>query len=142
VAAAEPEAEDVPATERGGVMAKAKTLTIEQKRSIFCVKHGHSKLRDHFFGYHYCCRCGQQLGDSLGSVYSDDSAVYVHHMHVATKGETMRGCDCPERAKKLKKIDFMLVPQWNGFGFEQRPPWRQKVEGESPSPSPAGEEGR
>ncbi len=43
-----------------------KTLTVEQRRRIFCVKHGHSRLREFCFGYHHCARCGDLLGDSLG----------------------------------------------------------------------------
>ncbi len=107
------------------------TLTDDQIRRIYCVKHGHSRLMDAFFCYHYCARCGDQLGDSLGGVYRNDAAVYVHHMHVFTHGTKeefaqMRGCTCPENAKTLTEKDFALVPQWNGMGYEQRPPWRKK----------------
>lgn len=110
-----------------------KKLDDQQKRQIFCIKNGHSRLLDHFFGYHYCCRCGDQLGDSLGSIYKNDEAVYVHHMHVATHGtkdefKKLRGCHCPENAKKLTKRDFAMVPQWSSWGYEQRPPWREKEE--------------
>lgn len=107
-----------------------KKLTLEQQRAIYCVKHGHSRLRDFFFGYHSCCRCGQQLGDSLGGVYSDSTAVYVHHMHLHThkpeEAARMQGCECPKNAKALRPGDFKLVPAWNSFGYEQRPPWREK----------------
>lgn len=105
-------------------------LSVDQRASIYCIKHGHSRLHDHFFGYHYCARCGAQLGDSLGGVYNDPDGVYVHHMHLfahdkeALKG--MRGCKCPENAEKLTKQDFVYVKQWNRWGFEQRPPWRSK----------------
>lgn len=112
--------------------AKAKrkkpALSREQTVAIFCVKNGHSKLRDFFFGYHYCVRCGDQLGDSLGSIYGGEpGTVYVHHMHVFTKdGTRYAGCECPENAKKLTKRDYAHVAQWNSWGFEQRPPWREK----------------
>lgn len=105
-------------------------LTDEQKRKIYCVKHGHSHLMDHFFGYHYCARCGEQLGDSLGGVYANPDAVYVHHMHVFTydkaRFEEFKGCHCPENALMLTDQDFALVPQWNSWGYEQRPPWRKQ----------------
>src|SRR5947209_4685007 len=105
----------------------AKKLTDDQRRRIYCVKHGHSRLRDYCFGYHHCARCGQMLGDSLGGAYSDDSAVYVSHVHAFThEKKRARDCRCPENAKKLRKSDFVLVPQWNAWGEEQRPPWRKK----------------
>lgn len=111
---------------------RKKALTDEQRRRIFCVKHGHSRLRDHFMGYHHCCRCGDQLGDSWGGAYRDDTGVYIHHMHVFTheraKFQTLRGCKCPTNAEALTAKDFKLVPQWSGWGYEQRPPWRQKPE--------------
>jgi hypothetical protein len=116
---------------RRRTMSSETKLTPEQRRRIFCVKHGHSRLRDHFFGYHYCARCGDQLGDSLGGAYRDDSGVYVHHMHVITHGtdkerREIRECPCAENAKKLTKRDFVMVPQWNSWGYEQRPPWRKR----------------
>lgn len=110
---------------------KAKTLTDEQRRRVFCVMHGHSRLRDYCFGYHHCCRCGDQLGDSLGGAYQDDTAVYVTHMHAATHkpAEVARGCNCAENAKTLTAKDFKLVPKWSSWGNEQRPPWREKQPG-------------
>lgn len=114
-------------------------LTLDQKRSIYCIKHGHSRLRDHFFGYHYCCRCREQLGDSLAGAYRSDDGVYVHHMHVMTHGtagerQRMRECPCVENAKKLTKRDFVMVSQWNSWGYEQRPPWRKRLEGKGKTP--------
>lgn len=106
--------------------AKKKKLSEEQKRRIFCVKNGHSRLLDAFFGYHYCARCREQLGDSIGGAYSNKDAVYVSHMNSFAKGKPIKGCPCPENAKKLAKVDFTLTPQWNSWGIEQRPPWRTK----------------
>ncbi len=104
-----------------------KTLTVEQRRRIFCVKHGHSRLREFCFGYHHCARCGDLLGDSLGGAYRDETAVYVGHMcRFARDGTQTPGCNCPGNATKLTKKDFALVPQWNSSGEEQRPPWREK----------------
>ncbi len=83
-----------------------KTLTVEQRRRIFCVKHGHSPL---------------------GGAYRDETAVYVGHMcRFARDGTQTPGCNCPGNATKLTKKDFALVPQWNSSGEEQRPPWREK----------------
>ncbi len=90
--------------------AKTKSLTLEQKRSIYCVKNGHSRLRTFCFGYHYCARCGDQLGDSLGGAYqAADETVYLSHL----KGEKMSGCFCRENVKKLRRADLALVPAEN-----------------------------
>ena len=94
--------------------------SLETQRYIYCAKHGHSRLRDYCFGYHYCARCGDQLGDSLAGVYSDDSAVYIYHMYLYTKGKSQ--CACPENAKLLTWRDFKLVQEYMS-GYATRPPW-------------------
>ena len=43
-------------------------IDLETKKSIICSLIGHSRISTTFFGYRYCGRCGQQLGDSLGSI--------------------------------------------------------------------------
>jgi len=40
------------------------------RNSIICSLIGHSNICTICFGYRYCGRCGDQLGDSLGSVDS------------------------------------------------------------------------
>lgn len=83
-----------------------KKLTLEQRRAIYCVKNGHSRLRTFCFGYHHCARCGQQLGDSLGGAYTAaDGTVYLSHL----KGKKMDGCPCRENVKKLRRSDLALV---------------------------------
>lgn len=55
-------------------------LKHDQKMSIICSLIGHSNICTAFFGYRYCGRCGDQLGDSLGSVdYFAKQAVLVGH---------------------------------------------------------------
>ena len=44
------------------------TLSHAERRAIFCMRNGHSRLGTVFFGYQYCGRCGQQVGDTLGGV--------------------------------------------------------------------------
>jgi hypothetical protein len=39
-----------------------------QRNSIVCSLIGHSWICTAFFGYRYCGRCGDQLGDSLASI--------------------------------------------------------------------------
>lgn len=112
------------------IAAKRKPLSLEQRRKIYCVKNGHSRLREYCFGYHSCARCGETLGDSLGGAYSNKTGVYISHMHTFThepeEFATIRDCPCPTNAKALTKRDLALVPQWDSSGREQRPPWRQK----------------
>lgn len=50
------------------------------RNSIVCVLIGHSLIQTTCFGYHYCGRCGDQVGDTLGSVYPGaEEAVIVDH---------------------------------------------------------------
>ena len=44
-------------------------LTEEQKVRIYCVKNGHAKYVDSFFGEVYCGRCGDKIGDTLAGVF-------------------------------------------------------------------------
>jgi len=98
-----------------------------RERRIFCARVGHSRIRDYFFGYHYCARCGDTLGDSIGSIYVDSDAIYLHHMHVfLNEGQRIKGCPCPENVAKLTKMDLKLVPRYNSFGYGSRPPWKPK----------------
>lgn len=51
-----------------------------ERNSIICTLVGHSRISKVFVGYRNCCRCGAQLGDSLGSVdYGVKEAVIVGH---------------------------------------------------------------
>lgn len=108
----------------------AGTARAERERRILCARWGHSRIRDFFFGYHYCARCGNTLGDSLGGAYSDTEAVYLHHMNVfvATGKRIAEDCPCPENVARLTKKDLKGVPRYNSMGFAARPPWKQKPE--------------
>lgn len=69
-------------------------------KKILCVLIGHSNIEDVCFGYHYCARCGEQVGDSLGSVYFNSKSVVVGH-----------NCNiCRENYKKLTWRDKLLSP--------------------------------
>ena len=75
-------------------------ISEDQKRHIVCSLVGHSNIQTTFFGYYYCGRCGDQVGDSLGSTYINNSVVIVGH-----------NCDeCRENYKKLKWEDKYLAP--------------------------------
>lgn len=69
-------------------------LEHEQKMSIICSLIGHSRISTTCFGYRYCGRCGDQLGDSLGSIdFGIKEAVIAEHK-------------CPECKKNFKKCDW------------------------------------
>lgn len=71
-----------------------------QKRMI-CALVGHSKIQDYCFGYYYCARCGEQVGDSLGSIYPDaENVVILDH-----------DCEiCRANYKKCGWQDTLMTP--------------------------------
>ena len=86
------------------LMEKLKALgkiSKEQRNSIVCSLIGHSLIQTTFFGYYNCGRCGNQLGDSLASIYpAVEVVVIVGH-----------NCDtCQENYKKLTWRDKLYAP--------------------------------
>ncbi len=75
--------------------------TDQQRNSIVCSLIGHSMVQTTFFGYHYCGRCGDQVGDTLASIYPDaERSVIIGH-----------NCPtCQENFKKLTWKDKLFVP--------------------------------
>ncbi len=52
----------------------------EQRNKVVCSLIGHSRIQTYCFGYYNCARCGEQLGDALGSEYPGAvTAVVVGH---------------------------------------------------------------
>jgi len=85
------------------LLAKVKALgkiSDGQKKSIVCSLIGHSNIQTACFGYFNCSRCGDQVGDSLGSVYDAGGVVIVEH-----------DCDqCQKNYKKCTWKDKYLAP--------------------------------
>jgi len=74
-------------------------LSKEQKMKIYCVKHGHAKYVTKCFGYIYCGRCGEQIGDQLGGIFDTTNLMVVGHK-----------CKiCNAIRKKLSKMDLKIV---------------------------------
>lgn len=73
----------------------------EQKKKLTCSLIGHSKIQTTFFGYYYCARCEEQVGDSLGSIYPDVANVVI----VGHKCPT-----CEANYKKLTWKDKIFCP--------------------------------
>lgn len=73
----------------------------EQRNQIVCSLIGHSKIQTTCFGYYYCGRCGDQVGDTLGSSYPGvKDVVIVDH-------------DCPtchDNYDKCTWKDKLFVP--------------------------------
>lgn len=73
---------------------------MEKLKRVFCALFGHSNIISTFFGYVYCARCGDQIGDSLGGYYENPNAVIVGH-----------NCDkCKANYAKLTWRDKFLAP--------------------------------
>lgn len=79
-------------------------LSETQKKQIYCVKHGHSHIVTTCFGYVSCARCGDQIGDTLGSTMNLDSHVVVGHV-----GKELNGCHCTENYANLPEKDKKFV---------------------------------
>lgn len=73
----------------------------EKRNKVVCALIGHSKIQHYCFGYYTCARCGEQVGDSLGSLYPDaEKAVIVGHNCPA----------CKENFEKLTWEDKAFCP--------------------------------
>lgn len=62
------------------LLEKLNMLEIEdeqQKKEVTCALIGHSRIQTFCFGYFYCARCGEQLGDSLGGYYANAEKVVI-----------------------------------------------------------------
>ena len=86
------------------LLAKLELLELESetiRNNVTCGMIGHSKIQTHFFGYYYCARCGEQVGDTLGGYYPQASEVVV----VGHK------CDkCVENYKSITWMDKLFCP--------------------------------
>ncbi len=72
----------------------------EKVKSVVCALIGHSAIQTSCFSYYYCGRCGDQVGDRLGSVYDPSDVVIIGH-----------NCDiCHSNYKKLGWRDKFMVP--------------------------------
>lgn len=54
-------------------------LDDDTRKAVTCALVGHSAIVTTFFGYIYCARCGEQLGDMLGGCASLEKNVVVGH---------------------------------------------------------------
>lgn len=61
------------------VRARIKGLDEATAKSVVCALIGHSKIVTTCFGYIYCARCEDQIGDSLGGVSTTVNNVIVGH---------------------------------------------------------------
>lgn len=79
--------------------APKKKITPEQRKAVYCVMHGHSRIVETFFGYVHCARCGAQIGDLLAGAFNASDCVIVGH-----------ACGlCKRNFAKLGKTDKALV---------------------------------
>lgn len=74
-------------------------ISEDQRNSIACTFIGHSNIIETCFGYVYCARCGDQIGDSIAGAYSNPDCVIVGH-----------DCqDCRDNAKRLTWRDKLFI---------------------------------
>lgn len=59
------------------VMERIKGLDEETQKRMICALVGHSKIQESSFGYYHCARCGEQVGDALGSIYPEAEHVVI-----------------------------------------------------------------
>lgn len=75
-------------------------LDDDKRNAITCALIGHSNIVTSFFGYVYCGRCCDQIGDTLMGSYSNPDVVIVEH-----------DCDiCRKNAKRLRWQDTIFAP--------------------------------
>jgi hypothetical protein len=82
---------------------------VSKLKAIICAVLRHSNIETFCFGYHYCGRCGTQLGDSLAGAYSNPLVVGVE-------------CDCDNCRANYRLMGFTdkflaerpkwLAPEW------------------------------
>lgn len=91
-----------PELNRTQLLAKLKKMEVgdEEKKKIACILIGHSRIISSYFGYIYCGRCGEQIGDALGSVFDGSKHVIIGH----------RCPTCRENIKNLTWKDRLFAP--------------------------------
>lgn len=91
---------DITETELKEKIAVLGDISDEQRNKIVCALVGHSRIKTSCFGYYYCARCEEQVGDSLGGAYSGkDDVIVGHDCHV-----------CRTNAKLLTWTDTLYAP--------------------------------
>lgn len=84
------------------------TLTQEQKARIYCVKYGHARYYTQFFGYVYCGRCGDQIGDTLGGVFHPpEPCLFLSGKDAATHDYNCASCRALK--KTLSPLDKKIL---------------------------------
>ena len=83
------------------VQSRIKGLDKETQVKMVCALVGHSMIQTTFFGYYYCGRCGEQVGDQLASIYpaAKDAVVVGHNCET-----------CRENYAKLDWRDKFMAP--------------------------------
>ncbi len=82
------------------------TLSQEKKARIYCIKHGHADYISMCFGYVYCGRCNEQIGDTLAGIYNPTDKMVVGH----------KCKKCDKVKSKLNKLDKLIVDRLDKAG--------------------------
>ena len=82
------------------VLRRIKGLDKKTQQKMVCALTRHSQIQTTFFGYFYCGRCGEQVGDKLAASYDSSKVVVAGH-----------NCEhCRENYKALTWQDTLLAP--------------------------------
>ena len=82
------------------VLKRIKGVDEQTQKQVVCALIGHSHIQSVFWGYVYCARCGNQIGDKLASVFDTSASVIVGH-----------GCkQCRKNARAFTWKDTLLAP--------------------------------
>lgn len=65
-------------------LAALGSISDETRNAVTCALIGHSHIITSCFGYQYCGRCREQIGDSLASVGIGDEVVIGHKCPTCT----------------------------------------------------------
>ncbi|RQZ89920.1 hypothetical protein DF053_08735 [Burkholderia cepacia] len=76
-------------------------LDEETRKRMTCALVGHSRIVTTCFGYVYCARCDDQIGDTLGGIFNLDVYVIVGH-----------ACPtCRDNFERMNWRDTLLTPE-------------------------------
>jgi hypothetical protein len=81
---------------------------MKKLKRIFCAIFRHSNIESIYFGFHYCGRCGEMVGDSLGGVYKNPKGVFLRCKDMRITGHCRT---CETNWQNAGFLDKFLTPK-------------------------------
>ena len=88
-------------------IAALEPLDNEKRKRVTCSLLGHSHITTGCFGYVYCARCGEQIGDVLGGFFYDPLEVRVGHNCPTCRANYEEICTCP-CGSMMEEVPFSM----------------------------------